>query len=421
MTAPPARADLFPAGALSPATAKTKWAEFFDYVLPLLGASGAPADARAALVAAAAGANTDITSLFGLASINGTWPGGFKNKIIGGDFTTNPWQRGTSFTNPADGAYIADRYFVSYACDAVVNVLRTADAPTPAQGGHGTHCLQIDVTTADTSIAAGQFYRLCHRVEGFNSASLGFGQGGTRYVTRSFWHKHTKTGIYCVGVRNSAADRSYVAEYTQAVSDVWEKSTITIPVDTSGTWVYDNGVGLHLQFCLAAGSTYQTAANTWTAGNFMATANQVNALDSVANNFKIDLDQIEAGSVATPFESLDVGQVLAQCQRYCHRITGDSSGYNSAGQGWANTTTQLQIETTFPVGMRSTPTFSTGGTITAFYGNTITGALTSVVAAGNSQSPYAFGWQGITTGLTVGDVVRSRLASGAYVDFSSEL
>lgn len=49
MPAPPARADLFPAGALAPAAAKTKWEEFFDYVLPLLGASGTATDARDAL------------------------------------------------------------------------------------------------------------------------------------------------------------------------------------------------------------------------------------------------------------------------------------------------------------------------------------------------------------------------------------
>lgn len=51
MPAPPAHADLFPAGALAPATFKTKLAEFFDYAVALLGASGTAADARTALEA----------------------------------------------------------------------------------------------------------------------------------------------------------------------------------------------------------------------------------------------------------------------------------------------------------------------------------------------------------------------------------
>jgi hypothetical protein len=54
MPAPPARADLFPAGALAPATAKTKWAAFFDYVLALLGSAGTAADLLACLGSGAA-------------------------------------------------------------------------------------------------------------------------------------------------------------------------------------------------------------------------------------------------------------------------------------------------------------------------------------------------------------------------------
>jgi hypothetical protein len=244
----------------------------------------------------------------------------FRNKIIGGDFTTNPWQRGTSFTAPAHGAYTADRFVVGHSMDGVVNVIKTADAPTATQAGSFTqHCLHVDVTTADTSIAATQYYSCYQMVEGLNAACFGFGQAGTRYVTLSFWHKHTKTGIYCVSIGNGACGRSYVAEYTQAVTDVWEKAVITIPVDTSGTWLYDNGVGIRLWFTLAAGTSYQTTANTWTAGNYLATANQVNALDSTANNFKIALVQLEAGSVATPFEHRPYGTELALCQRYFFR------------------------------------------------------------------------------------------------------
>jgi len=140
---------------------------------------------------------------------------------------------------------------------------------------------------------------------------------------------HTKTGTYCATLKNSAQNRSYVAEYTQAVTNTWEKATITIPVDTTGTWLYDTGVGLFVIFTVACASTYQTSANTWTAGNYFATANQVNALDSTANNFKIALIQLEAGQVATTFETLDVGTVLQRCQRYYERSTA-LSGINTS-------------------------------------------------------------------------------------------
>jgi hypothetical protein len=217
-------------------------------------------------------------------------PSGFKNKIIGGDFTINPWQRGSSFAAIASGAYSADRWQVQHVMDGVVSVLKTADAPTVAQAGiFSQHCFHVDVTTADASIAAGQYFVTKQAIEGLNAASFGFGQAGTRYVTLSFWHKHTKTGTYCVSFQNSANNRSYIAEYVQDVTDTWEFASLTIPVDTTGTWLYDNGIGLNVYFANACGTTFQTSAGSWVAGNYFASSNQVNNLDSTANNFKIAL------------------------------------------------------------------------------------------------------------------------------------
>lgn len=277
---------------------------------------------------------------------------GYRNAIIGGDFTTNPWQRGTSFPAIAGGAYSADRWnFGLTGSTAVLTILKTADAPTAAQAGTYTqHCLHADITTAGTSIAAGDGVIIAQYIEGLNSASFGFGQAGSRFVTLSFWHKHTKIGVHCVSLRNSANDRSYVAEYTQDVTDTWERAEITIPVDTTGTWLYDTGIGLRVSFALMAGTTFQTTANTWSAGNFFATANQVNNLDNVANNFKIALVQLEAGSVATAFETRSVGQELSLCQRYwqnySYYIRNDA---NAGGASFAGGYTHL-------VTMRATPT-----------------------------------------------------------------
>ena len=138
-----------------------------------------------------------------------------RNTIIGGDFTTNPWQRGTSFAAIAHEAYCADRWVPEYVTSGVITASKAADAPTAAQAGTFTqHCLSLAVTTADTSIAASDVFAIAQKIEGLNAASLGFGQAGTRYVTLSFWVKGTKTGIHCVGLKNGAANRTYVAEYT---------------------------------------------------------------------------------------------------------------------------------------------------------------------------------------------------------------
>ena len=274
-----------------------------------------------------------------------------RNKIIGGDFTTNPWQRGTSFAAIANTAYSADRWRVGSVTSGAITASKAADAPTAAQAGiYTSHCLSLAVTTADTSIAAGDLFVIGQYGEGLNTASFGFGQAGTRYVTLSFWVKGTKTGIHCVSLANNDVSRSYVAEYTINSTNTWEYKTITIPVDTTGTWLYTNGIGLRVNFTLMSGTTRQTSADTWAAGEYVATSNQVNALDSTSNTFKIALVQLEAGSVATTFDARSVGTELALCQRY----------YQTLNNFIVDAGTQI-FSFPLPVQMRATPTFAGGG------------------------------------------------------------
>lgn len=369
------------------------------------------------------GAGDKIT--FGDSTVLASSPaGGFKNKIIGGDFTTNPWQRGTSFTGITAQAYTADRFAAYNNTAGAINVLKTVDSPTAAQAEVFTqHCLHLDVTTADASIAAGDLVYIRHTLEGLNVASFGFGQAGTRYVTLSFWHKHTKTGTYCVSLFNSATNRSYAAEYTQDVTNTWEKATVTLAVDTSGTWLYDTGAGIYLNWTVTAGSTYQTTANTWAAGTFFATANQVNALDNVANDFKIVLVQLESGSVATPFETRPIGTELALCQRYYYRTT-PSSGVRHAG-GFNISTTQAELLLKFPSTMRSYPSaLEQSGTASDYavaHGSTATNC-SSVPAFHSATVDGANTRFTVASGLTAGQGSQSYSNNvSAYLGWSAEL
>lgn len=339
----------------------------------------------------------------------------FKNKIIGGDFTVNPWQRGTSFTGPTN-AYTADRFVYLASSDGVVNVLKTADAPTVAAAGVFTqHCLHVDVTTADASIAAGQYALITHRIEGYNAAAFGFGQAGTRYVTLSFWVKSTKTGIFCAALENSAGNRCYVAEYMVNVTNTWEKKTITFPVDTSGTWLYDSGIGIQIRFTLACGSTYQTAAGAWAGGGYYATANQVNALDNTANDFKIALVQLEEGSVATDFDVRSVGTELSLCQRYYWEpsLNGNLSSTGQFGIGWVWSSTYAGVLVHTPVTMRATPTctFSSLSMVTGAGSNSAVTAINGTRLQGNVLALEIASGGGFTTGDAI---VLSRATNGTF-------
>lgn len=218
-----------------------------------------------------------------------------KNAIIGGDFGTNPWQLGTSFVSPASGTYSADNIKFEKATTGDVTISKSADGPSVAQAGRLiTHCLLVACTTADVAIAAGDAATIGLFIEGYDWQPY-----AQRALALRFWHKHTKTGTYCVALRNAGSNRSLVMEYTQAVADAWEEAILDLPASPSaGTWDYTNGVGAYVTFTLMSGTTFQTTAGAWQTGNFIATSNQVNALDSNTNNFRIADVRLGAGSAA---------------------------------------------------------------------------------------------------------------------------
>jgi hypothetical protein len=308
---------------------------------------------------------------FGLAQLGNAYADGAlsnRNKIINGAMTIDQRNAGASVTNPGTAAvtYTLDRWSVRNATDAAVNVVQSTDAPNATL----SNSIELDVTTADTSIAAGQVYTLQHRIEGFNVNYLGFGKAGSRSFTVSFWHKHTKTGTYCVGFTNSAGNRAYPAEYTQAVADTWEQAIVTVLVDTTGTWLLTNGLGLVVYFVVAAGSNFHGTAGAWAAANTFATSSQVNALDSTSNFFRITGVQLEAGDTATPFEHRSYGAELALCQRYFYKTYNQSTVAGTAtGVGlWSTTLTASNQGASFieqygvpssKVTMRASPTVTT--------------------------------------------------------------
>jgi len=291
----------------------------------------------------------------------GTWSYG-KNAIINGAFDI--WQRGTSFTGltGAVNTYGADRWELSTNNDGVVTMQRSSDVPTLAQAGILTnYSVHIDCTTADASIAAGQYSILWQKVEGYN-----WRQFAQRDLTLSFWVKATKTGTYCTFLLNSGADRAYVSEYTVDATDTWEKKTINIPASPSaGTWDYTTGIGTYVGFCIADGSTFQTTADAWQTGNYHSTSNQVNGLDSASNDFRLALVQLEVGDAATDFEVVDFATELLRCKRYFQKTfpyaTTPTQNHASTANGWyvnqsgGASTAQLQ-GTTLEMEMRAAPT-----------------------------------------------------------------
>lgn len=292
-------------------------------------------------------------------------PSGMKNRVINGKMEIA--QRGTNFPAVAHSTYTLDRWRVGYSTSAVTTVSKQPDAPA---GGEFLNSLRVSVTTASASVASGDYSGLYHFIEGYNVSDL-IG----RPFTISFKVRSSKSGVHCISLNNGGSDRSYIAEYVVNSPNTWESKTITIPAGliTSGSWDWTNGRGLNLIFVLACGVNYQTSPYSWVTGSFLATANQVNCLDTVGNIFAITGVQLEAGETATPFEHRLYGQELALCQRYYSKsyavgtVPGTATAVGSVTYLLGTDSTYaVAFPIRFPHEMRSAPTvnlYDMAGTI----------------------------------------------------------
>ena len=281
----------------------------------------------------------------GIRSINGGQLAGMRNKIINGNMLLS--FRGTSFPAVANGQYTVDRFRSQFdATGAVTTATRSGDIPSAEY----LYSLQHTVTTADASIGAGEVYRVFQCIEGYDIRDL-----LNRPFTISFWVRSAKVGTHCIALTNDTGGASYILEYSVSLANNWEHKKLTVPggiTIVGAGWNFGPLTGLRVSWIMACGSTFQNAANTWHAGHFLATANQVNCLDAIGNTFGITGVQLEPGSVSTPFEHRPVGIELALCQRYYSKyaIPTFTHVVNSGMTG------RYPIHVAFPTSMRATPT-----------------------------------------------------------------
>jgi len=300
------------------------------------------------------------------------------------------WNEGTSFVSPATGAYLAEGWVAIYATSATVTITRDTDVPTPSAGHSGAaksnYSLKVDVTGADASIAAGDNFHIRQNLEGYV-----FNAVAQRKMVVSMWFKASKAGTYCMVVLSGSADRSWVKEFVVS-ANTWTKLEMPIdPSPTGGTWDYTNGVGLLVALTLMAGSSLQTTQNAWQTGTYLATANQTNGMDDVANNFWICQPKLEIGDKATIFVPEPIQVAKLRCNRYFYKSYpfGTNPGTASTlGQivAEAASTGALAVAFKFPTEMRTPPTvviYPNDGSPTATVSTFLTG--TDVGAAASAQ------------------------------------
>jgi len=252
-------------------------------------------------------------------------PAAGRNMVING--AMNVAQRATSVTGlgTADGYFTCDRWNINQGATSAgrFTMSQTADGPD----GISANCIKIDCTTADTSIAAGEYLILEQRFEGQNLQRMAKGLAGAKQVTVSFYVKASAAFDFVVELYDADHDRQISKLYSTTTD--WVRHEFTIPADVDGgdqPLDDDNALSFLLDFWLHAGATYAGGTlNTASWANAIA-ANLAAGIDSIFsstdNNFFLTGVQMEVGPVATDFEQEEISTTIAKCQRYFQSFSG---------------------------------------------------------------------------------------------------
>ena len=285
---------------------------------------------------------------------------GRRNMIINGAMQIS--QRGTSFTGHGAGVnYGIDRFFDYHSSDGAFTISQeTSVVPTDF-----SHALKVQTTTADSSIAAGQRLIVAQRLEGQNISHLKWGTSDAKTVTLSFYVRSSITGTHGGAIGNGSDNRNYPFTYTISSADTWERKTITIPGDTTGTWATGNGRSIQIVWGLGVGSTYSGTAGAWAAGDInSATGATTGVLGTLNATWYLTGVQLEVGDVATDFEHRSYQQELEDCMRYFFSALGDTtSNYsifpiNHRNHISTGNNGHIAFQVALPCKMRTRPTLT---------------------------------------------------------------
>jgi hypothetical protein len=309
-----------------------------------------------------------------------------KNKIINGDFSV--WQRGTSgFSSPG---YTADRWRYS-AGNGGIGISQQTFTPgaAPVSGYEGKFFLRSVGSVASTSGTP----TLEQRIEDVQTYA-----GQT--VTVSFWAKSSASTLpsSIVLTQNfgsggsTAVDTTVVSSPSYTTSWVRYSYTVAVPSISGKTVGTSSYLSLVFNFPLN---------QTWL-------------------SFDIWGVQVEAGSVATPFQTATgtIQGELAACQRYYQRWS--NTGTTGICMGIGQNSTAGQSELRHIVQMRTSPTaieYDAAVSATDHYSFTSTNTSLAFVGA----SPWATWFIiNVASGIVAGRSLFVQTNSG-FVGVSAEL
>ena len=256
------------------------------------------------------------TSTFGFAA--------GKNRIINGDFGI--WQRGTSFSNPSNGTYTADRWFVELDGTGFTRTISQqtfTPGTAPVSGYEGTFFFRWNTSVAGTG---NTIQALSTRLEDIRTFA-----GQT--VTLSFWAKADASRaltVYAYQQSTGGSGTVTTTVGTATLTTSWARYTMSIAIPSLTGITIGTNSNLQLRIAMPTGVTM--TCDFWGM-------------------------QLESGSTATAFQTATGTKQgeLAACQRYYYRLT---NGVANAAlmSAFYFSSSSINAYVPFPVTMRTSPT-----------------------------------------------------------------
>ena len=337
---------------------------------------------------------------------------GFRNRIINGDMRIDQRNAGASASLTSAQTYFLDRWFAVEDTDGTMTIQQSSTAPA----GFSNSAL-LTTGTADASLGATQLCYFAQKPEGYNVADLAWGTASAQSITLSFWVRSSLTGTFGGAIANNAFNRSYPFTYTINAANTFEYKTVTIAGDTSGTWLTTNGAGMQVFWGLGVGSTYSGTAGAWAGSGYISATGATSVIGTAGATFYITGVQLEAGTVASPFERRDYGRELMMCQRYYEQINGG----NGAGYGMVAIRSNAWYgQIPFLIEKRAAPTVTLSGGSFNFTGSSgdVTGQTPEGINEINTRSCRPYKQSGSYT-TQAGYFVLPT--GGSYLAISAEL
>ena len=256
----------------------------------------------------------ELANLIG--NINAGGGGVNRNVVING--AMNLAQRATSATGVggSSGYFTLDRFkILPSTTSGRVTMSRDSSAPSGF-----ANSLKLAVTTADTSVAAGEYFIISHKIEGQNLQGFAKGTPDAKPFAVSFYVKGNASATYACELFDSNGRQ---ASKLFSVTTDWTRVELTFDPDTSGAFPDDNTMGLELNFWLHAGSNFSsgTLNQTFASNDNTKRASGISSLfDSTSRTFFITGVQLEVGQNPTSFEHEPFERTLSKCQRYFQKL-----------------------------------------------------------------------------------------------------